>query len=137
MGTWASSSSTTSNALGEQIDCGEFVVGVGGDTNVRGPCPILARESGTSGLAAYVLKGRTMDKFASDLRVLTERPVHNDTALDGMFDVELAFSRETRTDTEFVSLFTAMREQLGLKLEPARGPVEVLVIDHVERPTAN
>jgi uncharacterized protein (TIGR03435 family) len=35
------------------------------------------------------------------------------------------------------SLFAAIQEQLGLKLEAQKGPVEVLLIDHVERPTAN
>ena len=41
------------------------------------------------------------------------------------------------TDSEGVSLFTAIEEQLGLKLVPAKGPGQVLVIDHIEQPSEN
>jgi uncharacterized protein (TIGR03435 family) len=71
------------------------------------------------------------------------RIVQNRTALDGNFDLELSWmpaSESKQSDTSqpvAPSLFTALEEQLGLKLEATRGPVEVLVIDSVERPTPN
>ena len=70
------------------------------------------------------------------------RIVQDRTALSGEFDLELSWtpaaaSREQPDTSQSVapSLFTALDEQLGLKLEPSRGPVEVLVIDSVARPT--
>jgi uncharacterized protein (TIGR03435 family) len=65
----------------------------------------------------------------------------DDTGLIGLFDFDLAFSPEGRDigATPVVgdppSIFTALQEQLGLKLESTRAPVEVFVIDKVERPT--
>ena len=57
----------------------------------------------------------------------------NESSLDGVFDVDLEWSPD-QSVTDKPSLFTALEEQLGLKLESTRGPAPVLVIDHVERP---
>jgi uncharacterized protein (TIGR03435 family) len=75
------------------------------------------------------------------------RPVYNHTGLDGNYDFTLQFDpRLTATSANAVtdsdtasspSIFTALQEQLGLKLDPARGPVPVMVVDHVERPAMN
>jgi uncharacterized protein (TIGR03435 family) len=60
------------------------------------------------------------------------------TGLTGKYDFTLNWSPQTGTTSTtdpLPSLFTAVQEQLGLKLEPQRGPVEYLVIDHVEKPS--
>ena len=68
------------------------------------------------------------------------RIVVDDTALRGSFDLDLEWTpdqiSQQATGTG-ASIFTAVQEQLGLKLESRRGPVDVVVIDHAEQPTAN
>lgn len=63
-----------------------------------------------------------------------ERPVVDRTNLDGLFDVDLEWSASS-ADTSKPSLFTALQEQLGLKLVAARGAVNALIVERAERPT--
>lgn len=88
--------------------------------------------------------GRTMAQFASMLASSARRDVVDRTGLTGEFDVRLRWRPDAgmtqsqnpgNADDSAVSLFTALQEQLGLRLESARGPVEFLVIDSVERLT--
>ena len=64
-------------------------------------------------------------------------PVSDDTQLTGTFDVDLQWSREVAPSDDLRSIYTSLQEQLGLKLERKRVPVEVFVIDRVERPSAD
>jgi bla regulator protein blaR1 len=70
------------------------------------------------------------------------RPIQNKTALTGSYDFALDWTRDLTADISGQhdggpSLFTALEEQLGLKLVAIKGPVEVVVIDHIDRPSAN
>ena len=82
--------------------------------------------------------GVTMDAFANRLGTLPQlgRPVINQTGLDGLFDIDLAFALD-QPAPDAVSILTAAQEQLGLKLEASRAPVRVFVIDNVSRPAAD
>jgi uncharacterized protein (TIGR03435 family) len=68
----------------------------------------------------------------------TGRPVVDTTGIQGNYDIQLNYAPEGAADSPLPSIFTALEEQLGLKLETHKVPVEMLVIDHVERvPTEN
>lgn len=75
-----------------------------------------------------------------------DRLVVDQTGLHGKYNFVLKWNSRTGQSAsdgsgelvnEYPDIFTALREQLGLRLVPTKGPVEVLVIDHIERPTAN
>jgi uncharacterized protein (TIGR03435 family) len=68
-----------------------------------------------------------------------ERPVVDETQLEGRFQIKLAWRRDTEASASTEpELFTALREQLGLMLRPERLPVDVVVIDRLAKePTAN
>jgi uncharacterized protein (TIGR03435 family) len=65
-----------------------------------------------------------------------ERVVIDKTGLTGKYDFDLEWSPD-QTSTDNPSLFAAAREQLGLRIDSERAPVDVVVIDHVERPSEN
>jgi uncharacterized protein (TIGR03435 family) len=80
----------------------------------------------------------TLDTFASMLTGPAGRPVVNKTAIQGTYDIRLTYAAEGDTKTSRPSIFTALQEQLGLRLEPQKVSLEMLVIDHCERvPTEN
>jgi uncharacterized protein (TIGR03435 family) len=83
-----------------------------------------------------------MDLFAQILARRTELPVVNHTELAGIFNFKLHWTPESAKPAdgaamEGPSLFTAIQEQLGLRLRSQKAPVEALVIDHVEKPSGN
>ncbi len=117
--------------------------GSGTATGAR-PCTVVSGADGKG--AAYITAGaRPIEVLVQELQRLgmqgvIDRPVIDRTGLGGTYDVDLRFAASSlgaaAADAPALpSIFTALQEQLGLKLEPARGPVEVLVIDSVQRPT--
>ena len=65
------------------------------------------------------------------------RPVVDKTGLPGSYEFTLRYAQQPAPGNDLPSIFTALEEQLGLKLVPERAPLDVLVVDHIERPTEN
>jgi len=74
-------------------------------------------------------------EFMRELSVRVGRQVVDRTGLEGRWDFYVTFSPDDSPNADAPNLFTALQEQLGLKLDATRGPVNVFVIDRVERPT--
>ena len=84
----------------------------------------------------------SMAEFAKDAGIVgIDRMVDDKTSLTGRYDFELVYTRQSASAPSSPDappdIFTALQEQIGLKLEPAKGPFEIFVIDHVERPSEN
>lgn len=91
------------------------------------------------GNAHFNGQGLSMALIAEELSQISGRIVVDKTNLTGRYDLKLQWTPDDAPTTEnsAPSLFTAIQEQLGLKLEPAKEPVSVLVIDHIDAPTPN
>jgi uncharacterized protein (TIGR03435 family) len=99
--------------------------------------------------------GISMASFAQGLSRQLGRPVLDQTGLKGKYDYSLEYVEDQThgamlkgpeggagpdsapPDSSGPSIFTAIQEQLGLKLESTKGPVEILIIDHIEKPSEN
>jgi uncharacterized protein (TIGR03435 family) len=93
--------------------------------------------------------GSPMSQFASSLAMWVGRVVVDKTGLSGAYDFNLTWTPDQMPqrppgapdapaiDPNGPSIFTAVQEQLGLKLDSQRGPVSVLVIDHAEHPVVD
>ena len=110
----------------------------------------------TPGRARLQAEQETMDQFAARLSTMVGRPVKNATGLNGKYDFVLSFAPDMATmmagmpppppggagrgpgpaaapDDSAPTIYTALQEQLGLRLEQKKGPVDMLVVDHVEK----
>ncbi len=101
------------------------------------------------------IRGRKvhMADLISELALVLDRPISDKTGFTGEFNVDLNFVPDQAlrgfgfgpdgppvaapADPNLPNIFAALEQQLGLKLAPAKGPVEVLVVDHAEKPKAN
>lgn len=89
-------------------------------------------------LGALYGKAIPMSQLAASLAPFVNRFTIDKTGLAGGFDVELTWTPDQALpNTTGPSIFTALQEQLGLKLVSEKGPVAVLVVDHLEEPSAN
>ena len=98
--------------------------------------PNMSTNSNGSRAAMKVSK-MSMADIAAALRRQVGRPVEDHTDLKGNFDFQIEWTPEETPDSTDPSLFTVLKEQLGLKLQSAKGSVENLVIDQISQPSAN
>lgn len=116
------------------------------DATPEGPPPLIFVVSPKS--IRLPARNATMREFAWVLqRAVLDDPVVDRTGLSARYDFDLEFTPDETVfggdlgkgtdESASPGLFAALQQQVGLKLEKTRGPVEALVIDHVERPSQN
>jgi len=112
----------------------------------RGCTSMISGSAKGPNMASMFMQATTVDEFSKALGFVLARPVINKSGIAGLFDFRMEYAiDETISGTRVApsdepavpSIFTAIQEQLGLKLDSAKGPGERLVIDHVEKPSEN
>ena len=134
------------NLAASAFDCAAYLAGPH-DLPQPGKTPVCGMRVN---LGAMTGKAVSLAQFAASLSGMAGRLIIDKTGLPGGYDVELTWTPDpgapaiafnstpdVTASAQDLSIFAALQEQLGLKLVPARGPVQVLVIDHVEEPAEN
>lgn len=98
--------------------------------------PNLSTNSNGSKVAMKISR-MTMVDVAAALRRLTGRPVEDRTGLKGSYDFQIEWAPEGAPDSDLPPLFTVLKDRLGLRLQPAKGTTETLIIDQVVHPSGN
>jgi uncharacterized protein (TIGR03435 family) len=140
------------SARATDVNCAERAAGLGGGVSPsvppvgagpdRPPCGLMQRPG------VLMAGAMTMGEFARALAPQVNRFVLDRTGITGPFDLDVQFTPDETTpvppgasplpvDPAGPSLFTALQEQLGIRLNATRGSVEVLVIDAISRPTSD
>jgi bla regulator protein blaR1 len=141
------------------VDCAALIAAArgGGSRPPAPPAGELPPCSSSVAPGTIVVRSQTMAEIATALSRLTNtgsslgRLIVDRTGLEGYYDVDLHFTPDRMPnfgpagpppglpaiDPDAASIYAAMREQLGLKLDSQRAPVDVIVVDRVEKPTAD
>jgi uncharacterized protein (TIGR03435 family) len=127
----------------------EYLMAIRGGAPTQAPPAAAARcLSSQPGIGTLGFNGQSIGSLVTVLPQFVERQVIDRTGLTGLYDLTLKWTPEATPsllglpqeplpppDPDVPNIFTALQEQLGLKLEAGRGPVEVIVIDRLEKPT--
>ena len=124
----------------------ELVVGKNGpkfkesapDANPMGHVNVIGRNY------EVAIPKATMDEIVDQIaNAFPGRPVLDKTGLTGTYDIRMTYTpsfrtnRESDSDLNDISIFTAVQDQLGLKLQARKALVEIVVLDHIEKPSEN
>jgi uncharacterized protein (TIGR03435 family) len=155
MGTYALVLAARDGRLGDRmkpstVDC-QALIDAGKVVMPRpgGPRPLCAWRIGLmNGLSTMWVDGIRMARFATLLEPMAMRSITDKTGLTGTYDIDLQFLADRglpivpvagtpAVSNEVPPLFTALQDQLGLKLESSRGAVTVVIVEQVQMPTPN
>jgi len=78
----------------------------------------------------------SMTDFAKSIQKRAGRTVEDHTGLTGKYDFQIRWATDPSPESDDGTLFTVIREQLGLRLQSAKGPIDVIVVDNVTRPAS-
>jgi uncharacterized protein (TIGR03435 family) len=119
-------------------------------TQLKGSLPGMGMRPGPTGLTMVMANARLADFTGFLQMIVLDRPVVDRTGITGRFDYNVTFTPDdsefnghppklpqTETSDSAPNLFAAIQEQLGLKLDAQKTAVDVIAIDHVEKPSAN